>query len=34
LLMKKDEQKRDLCSLVCEAIGVAFSVASEQSMCF
>ena len=34
LLMKKEEQNRHSGSLVCEAIGVAFSVASEQSMCF
>jgi len=34
LLMKEDEQKCDLCSLFSEAIGVALSVASEQSMCF
>jgi hypothetical protein len=34
LLMKENEQKCDLCSLLGEAIGVAFSVASEQSMCF
>ena len=32
LLVKKDEQQRHLGSLLCQPIGVAFSVAGEQAM--
>jgi len=34
LLMKEDEQQRDLCSFLCEAIRVALPVSGEQPMRF